>query len=549
MIIDTTEPMNTDRLECDIAIIGSGPAGVPLALSLARKGLQVVLAEAGGWKSNKSSQEYFAGHVDGQRNHSLTEMRQRSLGGTSATWGGRCVPLDPIDFERRTYVDNSGWPVDYQEIAAWYADALEWCDAGRNVFSAREAGIPPMIEGFPEGDVITDRLERWSPPTHFGRDFLEEFKQLPNLRLLLNAPCTDIRLNSDQSGVEHLRLTAGQNIVLKARDYVLCAGGLENPRLLLNANSQKAAGVGNDHDQVGRYYMGHLTGSIAEIRLNDNHGKVCMDYAKDSDVYVRTRLALGDEAQRREHLLNFCGLPGFPLIGDPSHHSGLLSAIYFAKYFGGMGAQIPQTIIGPDGFPARASGIIAGHLKNMITDLPNVLHYLPPFLIKRFFHKRRMPSMIPPMRHNRYPLHYLAEQTPNPESRVTLTSEEDDLGMRQIGVDFEVANGDAEKVLHCHDTINTWLKQTGAGELRYVFDDPLASIVDQYHSADGHFIGTTRMGDDPHSSVVDRDCCVHGIDNLFVAGSSVFPTSGQANPTLTIVAMALRTADHLLNRQ
>ena len=173
---------------------------------------------------------------------------------------------------------------------------------------------------------------------------------------------------------------------------------------------------------------------------------------------------------------------------------------------------------------------------------------MPGFLWKRFVVRRRIPSLIPPNYSNRYPVFYHAEQTPNPQSRIMLSEQVDNLGMPRLKVDFRVKAGDVDKIIRAQQAFDRWLKKINVGELRFLGENPEDDISSQFTGGDGHFIGTTRMGTDPNNSVVTKDCNIHGIGNLYVASSSVFPTSGQANPTLTIVAMTLRLADHLTEK-
>ncbi|RTZ61096.1 MAG: GMC family oxidoreductase, partial [Gammaproteobacteria bacterium] len=196
MIIDASKTSTGESITADACIVGSGAAGVTLTLTLARAGQQVVLLEAGGLKLTEASQDFFRGESVGNRNHPLDELRQRQLGGTTGSWGGRCIPFDPIDFEQRDYIDNSGWPIEYNEVARYYPEALEWCHAGPAIFDAEQAGVPPLIPGFQDGDVKTSLLERWSLPTNFGKEYRDELEKHPNIRVFINAPCTDIILDN-----------------------------------------------------------------------------------------------------------------------------------------------------------------------------------------------------------------------------------------------------------------------------------------------------------------------------------------------------------------
>ena len=545
MIIDAARTPMGEAMDADCCVVGSGAAGVTLALKLARAGRQVVLVEAGGARLTDASQDFFRGEAVGDRNHPLDELRQRQLGGTTGSWGGRCIPFDPIDFEQRDYIDNSGWPIRYEEVARYYPEALDWCHAGPAVFDADEAGIPPLIPGFQDGDVKTTLLERWSLPTDFGKDYRHDLEHHPNLRVFVNAPCTHIHLNDSHDSVTHITVTALQNTHIRARNFILCAGGLETPRLLLTSRSQQPHGIGNGRDQVGRYYMGHLVGVVSELVLGPGHSNVHEHYSRHRGVYVRRRITIDEDTQRRRGLPNMGALLHYPLIANPSHGSALLSAMFFAKFSAAMKRRMPRSVLGPEVTGMSPARLVFAHLRNVATDMPSAMRYLPGFVWRRFFVKRRIPSLIPPNHSNRYPLFYHAEQTPNPDSRITLSSRRDQLGIPRLKVDFRVQSGDLDRIIAAQQTIGEWMDRTGVGKLRFLNDDYAEDISSQFAGGDGHFIGSTRMGEDPANSVVTPDCNVHGIGNLYIAGSSVFPTSGQANPTLTIVALALRLAEHL----
>ncbi len=545
MIIDASRTATGERISADACVVGSGAAGVTLALTLARAGQQVILLEAGGFKLTEASQDFFRGESVGHRNHPLDELRQRQFGGTTGSWGGRCIPFDPVDFEQRDYIDHSGWPITYKEVSRYYPEALQWCHAGPAIFDAEQAGVPPLIPGFQDGDVKTSLLERWSLPTDFGKAYRDELEKHPNIRVFINAPCTDIILDKKHQSVEEVQFTGKQTTRISASNVILCTGGLETPRLLLNARSQQENGIGNERDQVGRYYMGHLVGVVSEILLNEGHTDVHESYSRDHGVYVRRRITLDEDVQRARGLPNIGALLHYPLIANPEHGSALLSAMFFAKFSAALKRKMPRSVMGPEVEGISPKELIFAHMRNVLTDMPSVLKYMPGFMWKRFVVKRRIPSLIPPNRSNRYPMFYHAEQTPNPQSRVMLSDQVDNLGMPRLKVDFRVKAGDVDKIIQAQQTIDAWLKKTGVGQLQFLSDNPADDISSQFAGGDGHFIGTTRMGEDPSDSVVDKDCRIHGIDNLYVASSAVFPTSGQANPTLTIVALTLRLADHL----
>jgi choline dehydrogenase-like flavoprotein len=349
--------------------------------------------------------------------------------------------------------------------------------------------------------------------------------------------------------VTHLVLQGKDRTHVHAQGFALCAGGLEVPRLLLAANSQQARGIGNDHDVVGRYYMGHLCGIVAQAEF-DSRRQIDPSYTKNSEgIYVRRRFSIDAECQQREALPNSAALLHHPMIGNPAHGNGVLSLMFLAIfYFRTIRAQIPPCFLGLERGRYPRNRLVMLHVANVLKDLPNVLLHFPVFAANRYFAKRRIPSFVPPNNTGRYPLYYLVEQEPNPNSRVTLSSRTDELGIPRLKSEFQTSDGDLDRVMRVHDFLGDYFTRTGTGRIEYLSDDPRQDVLDQIDMGDAHFIGTSRMGEDRASSVVDSQCRVHGYDNLYIVSSSVFPTSGQANPTLTIVALALRVAGFIGKR-
>jgi len=191
MIIDARKDVGDgDTIECDVCIVGSGPAGIPLALELAQQGLQVVILEAGGKRWSRANQDFYRGQVTGGYANTLEDYRHRRLGGTSCVWGGRCFLFDQIDFEKRDYVPDSGWPVTRDEMLPYYERAHSWCQIGSMTYDASTAlpdQVPEMIPGAPDSEVVMSTLERWSLPTNFARDYSDQLRQSANLRVFTNA--------------------------------------------------------------------------------------------------------------------------------------------------------------------------------------------------------------------------------------------------------------------------------------------------------------------------------------------------------------------------
>ena len=547
-----SQHLGPEPIRAGVAIVGAGPAGIVTALDLARNGVDVVLVESGGRRFSERTQALGTAHAFDERRHApMHECTRRQLGGASVIWGGRCVPFDRVDFDRREHVDRSEWPVAYEEIAAYFQRASEYFRSGRAVFDVSQIeGIeqPSIVPGLPDGDVRSSDLERWSLPTNFGAEYGRELEAHPKIRVVAGLTCTGIELDQEGRRVTGLlcrSLALARTTRVEATAYVIACGGLEGTRLLLASNRVHRDGIGNHADHLGRYYMGHVSGRIARIQFTTPPERTVYGFDRDTDgTYVRRRLSFSRAFQRREKLLNIVAYPANPDIGDPSHRNAVLSFAYLAlasplgRYF--ASEAIRKAAIG-GGHDHR----LLAHLRNTVLDPLRTLGFATTFGYKRFVARRKLPGFFQYSHDNSYPLHYHGEQVPNPESRVTLSEERDELGMPRLDIDFRYADQDVDNVIRAHQHWDAYLRANEVGRLDYLDGDPREGVWDQASDGGFHQAGTTRMSSDPSGGVVDPDCRVHGVGNLYVSSSSNFVTSGQANSTFMIVAFALRTADHL----
>lgn len=549
MLLNANDLPDHARLAADICIVGAGAAGIAMALSLADSGLDVVLLESGAQEPDARTQALYQGTVEDPALHSPPDRyRQRQLGGSTAIWGGRCMPFDAIDFETRSYMAHSGWPIGLSDLAPFYPAANAWCEAGEFAYTIGAAfgdSRRPMLEGFDEHHFTTDGLERFSCPTNFGARYLNRLRAAPGIRLILGANVTGLVMNEDGTAVRHveIRTLAGRAYTVAATHVVLAAGGLEVVRLLLSTPGRSGRGVGNAHDVVGRFYMCHLAGTIGQLALAPSrrawHG---YDVADDG-TYCRRRLALRPEVQRSAGIGNFIARLHHPRITDPAHRTAVLSLLFLARAF--VPYEYAKRLHGDDRIPAMDW---LRHISNVAFGLPSVAAFMWHWLRDRTLAARKFPSIIIHPRKPRYSIDFHAEQEPNPDSRVTLGPEVDELGMKRLHVDWRYTRQDVATVQDSLALLAQDVQESGVGVFDY---DPqtVEAEMTRYGAYGGHHIGTARMGDDPRTSVVDRHCRVHEVSNLHVASAAVFPTSSQANPTLTVVALALRLAGHLRGLQ
>lgn len=534
-------------IEADVCVVGGGAAGITLALSLSGRGLQVLLLEAGERTNDPKAQAHYEGEVADERMHSpVHRYRLRGLGGSTSLWGGRCMPYDPIDFEERSWIPHSGWPISYEGLLPYYAQANTWAEAGRFAYDARTAlpSAPPMFAGFDSEIVRTNGLERFSCPTDFGKRYRKRLEVAPDVRVLSGAHCTGVRLQADGQQVKALDVATldGNRFQVAARSYVLATGGLETARLLLHSSDVVPQGVGNQNDVVGRYYQCHIAGNIGSLVVHGPVTNVAHGYEVAPDgVYCRRRITIDAVQQRKHGLMNAIARLHFPKITDPVHRNGVLSGLVLAKSFISYeyGKRLRDAPLTAD--------LAAEHLWNVMRDPVDTSAFLLHWLRYRTFAQRKFPSVILRNRTNRFSLEFQSEQQPLASSRVTLVPEVDALGMRRMRVDWRYCQADIDSAERTLQIIGAELSRTGVGRLDWR-PETLEEDLMRYGAYGGHHIGTARMGTNPKHSVVDGDCRVHTVGNLYLAGSAVFPTSSQANPTLTIVALALRLADRLAQR-
>ncbi|PYT16859.1 MAG: GMC family oxidoreductase [Acidobacteria bacterium] len=546
MLLDASEVPLNGTVECRVCIVGAGPAGVSIALGL--PDVDVVLLESGGRRLERATQDLYRGEVaEPDQHHPLHLFRRRVLGGTSSVWGGRCVPLDDIDFQRRDYVPHSGWPITKSDLDPFYARANGLCEAGAFAYEADDrlpSGRMEMIEGFDGEDVVSRRLERWSVPTDFGKRYLPTLKRSGSTRLVLHANCTAIQLDEQGRSVAHVTVStiAGHSFRVRARYYVLAAGGLETTRILLASRDVQGNGIGNDSGLLGRYYMSHLVGATSVVRVSPDRAVIDGFERDASGVYCRRRMWITEAAQKKHQILNFIAYFHRPRESDAAHRSGALSLLHIMKSLRiwareGTLITLPSCLRQDD---------LRDHLRNLVLDAPGLARISLLWLRGRVFARRKLPILLFPLSGatTAYTLKFWAEQSPNPASVVSLGSEKDRFGMPRLRVEWRFNEADVRSIAAAHRLIGEQLRRSGAGRLECYELDVGKAIRDQI-DASAHHMGTTRMARAREERVVDENCRVHGVENLYVASSSVFPTAGHANPTLTVLALALRLAEHL----
>jgi choline dehydrogenase-like flavoprotein len=516
-------------LEADLCIIGSGPAGLSIANEFVGTYTRVLVLESGGLDEEPDTQAlYEIENTGAPRTLKQDTLRYRILGGTSHIWTGRCAPFDASDFERRCWIPQSGWPVTRAELEPYFDRVSPYLGIGPNQFDETlwqrfgvEPPSPPLAN-----PALRQQFWQFSErpfvrePMRFGKDWVSA--DAPNIEILLHANVTHLNLGPDGKQFESVEVSTldGRRSLVKAKATVLCCGAIENARLLLASNRVFARGVGNQNDMVGRYLMDHTSVRIGRFDprrsdgLRSRFGLYWLDDARGRHLYLHG-LALTDEVQEKEQLLNCHAYIGDFISPEANPWAGLSRLTSSLK---------SGRISGPD------AKLVLGHLGEIVGGL----------LRRRFKHRPQLGCLESVW------LELILEQIPDPESRVTLSANKKDaLGMPLSSLHWKISDTERVTAKRMVSLVCDELKRLGLAPPQDIqqmdtFEEWVALCYERAHPT-----GTTRMAANPKEGVVDANCQVHDVAGLFIAGSSIFPTTGAANPTMMIVATALRLADHL----
>ena len=490
----------------DVCVIGSGPAGITLARRLAARGLEVALMEAGDIYWSEESQAVYVGEITGLPYHDLDMARLRYFGGTSGHWNGACPDLVAASFLPNPLNGaGDGWPIGKADLDPFAAEAASILDLTGPV--PEVINLPDPIGGLQETQW------RHSPPTRFGDKYLDEITAAPRIWLGLHANLIDLRLDPALGRVTEavFRSYAPEDpgFTVEAAHFCLCAGGIENARLLLNFDSQMRGGIGNAHDQVGRYFCDHPGVFLGEVLFAAPPG------LPDDSFFIST-----PEFQAEHDVLG---------MNFRFHAREQRKMSFFVEAARSLECNLP--------FALEVATMLGQ--KRPRCDLGGLADW------------RR--SLTP----ERYPWARLttnSEQALNPESRITLGAARDPLGLRRTRLHWALLPLDYRTLKVSTLAMGQALAEAGIGRLR-VYDwllaeDPVLPGLDDKLGEIGayHHMCATRMSADPRNGVVDADCRVHGLANLYIGGSSVFATAGFVNPTYPIVQLALRLGDHVADQ-
>ena len=526
MITDARSVPAGTVIETEVCIVGGGAAGITLAREFINANFRVVLLESGNARPEQATQDLYSGSNVGRPYENFPETRLRYFGGTTNHWGRVwCDMPTPLDFEEREGVPHSGWPFPLSYLDPWYRRAQPVLKFGPSGYELSDWGITPSNTPEPfQGPHFVCRVLQQAPATRFGREYAPELRRAKNLSVYLNANA--LRFDASENGRTVRQLNVGVlpggRFAVRSQIFILASGGIENARLLLLSESESGVGLGNDRGLVGRFFMLHLEYLGGSIDLLDPHADLTFQTGEQGARYKRSGtprsfvsyIGLSEETKRRHKLPNLRVRFQYPR---------------------------PPEIDALNRLVTRDGG-----RKKLLNDLGSVTRAMPgvaAYCARRMVHGRNKPPR--PMAS--IALKCTSEQMPNPDSRIGLGEDLDAFGLRRVAVDWRLTAEDRRGMTTAHRLLASELARAGFGRLRSTVPEDDAEWPAEM-CGDQHHMGTTRMHRDPDMGVVDENCRVHDVANLYVAGSSLFPTGGTFNPTLTIVALALRLADHVKER-
>jgi choline dehydrogenase-like flavoprotein len=514
VLIDARNVPAGGFLDYDICIVGAGPSGITIAQQLAAvSGRQIALVEGGDFRPRIRDQQMFAGNVVGSPYYPLHNTRFRVVGGSGSRWGGICRPLDPLDFRQRDWVNHSGWPLDHHEVLDLYPRAADLLAVSDGDFSRIMPGAPSTAPDL-HGTGFEEIYYRPSPLVDFGATSRESLVRAADITLLTNGNVTRLHSSPEGNQVTGIEVATfrGTAFSIIARTYILAAGGIENARLLLVSNGVERAGLGNRHDVVGRYFMEHvhveaavltaqgLATNWSSYRPNPPHQPTLL-----------SGIALSERIQVEERML------AAAITVAPAWYSSRPPFVNWDPRFTVPAERLYRTLA------ARGSGRVAALALNTARKAWN----LREGSAAKHDHRART-------------VYYRGEQEPAAHNRVVLSDRRDTLGHPLADLHWTIGEREFGNVRAVLSRFAEGARRRGWG----CVDGPVDNWRE--HVVGGpHHLGTTRMSENPKHGVVDANSRVHGIANLYIAGSSVFPTGGHANPTLTMTALNLRLANHL----
>lgn len=511
-VIDLAREPSIGDITASICIVGSGPAGGFLACELAQTMGGIVVLEAGG-STTKVQEGDIIRSVALPAGASADIGFAERLGGTSVLWSGRLALMEAADLASRAWVPHSGWPIAWDALAPYYERAATLLGLrGLSEFATDRHALAPPFARLLDGGAVELKPFVWLEPPFRVEPHLRKAatKFSDNLAVLTSARVRTLHEREGSSVVDYASVAApdGRSIRVYARVFVLAAGGIGTPRILLNSRSCSPRGLGNGNDLVGRFLSTHPKADLGSVTIGSGGLTASPLFRKHARGAGLARLGLGlsTAAQETHAGLNHC----VQMTPQPKAHR----------------APGPEAVDAED----KAADGLNGDGRARRNWLGWVGHALG--------------TSSPRANASRsFALRAFLDQCPNPDCRVSPVPETDRYGDRKVQISWSLSDADRRTAREFLRFLEREFARHGIG--RVVLDPAIHTDEWPLVGIHSHFMGSTRMSESPKSGVVDRNCRVFGCENLYIAGPSTFPTSGYANPFLTITALSLRLADHL----
>jgi choline dehydrogenase-like flavoprotein len=521
MIVDLHELGDGANLESDLCIIGAGAAGIAMAREFLGTRHSVLLLEGGGLESEAQSQALYESEVVGYPHSGIHSGRARVFGGTTTLWAGQALPLDELDFRPRPWVADSGWPFSRMELEPYYRRAEGVMGLGRLDYGLSR--WPPLPQLASDGSKFRTATSQFSPQPNFAIAYGAQLKQADNVKAVFHANALRIHAHRNGSRVEMVEIgsLAGQRGFVRAKHFVVCCGAIETARLLLVSDNVHRNGLGNEFDLVGRYFQDHVQATgLPLIRGCGRELRMLPVAHYFGGIAQSPKLCLSETLQESECLLNAAvgvTYDEFPSLDSPVEAAKrLVKAVLNGQPGTARWVDLRRAVMAPHQVAT------AGYRRYVKKEAAFRMGGAPHVGIQ-------------------------CECAPIPSSRVTLSSQTDPLGVRRARLDWQLSPLVLKTVLAAARSFGEEIERLGLGECD--LESLEAKTMEQLGFFDcNHHIGTARMSDGPRTGVVNPDCRMHALENLYVGSSAVFPTGGYSNPTLTILALVMRLSDHLKSR-
>jgi choline dehydrogenase-like flavoprotein len=520
MIRDARTDSVGSVLTAKVAILGAGAAGLNIARHMGARADGILLVESGGLTLEGKTQSLFAGRSTGVRYFDLLATRLRYYGGTTNHWGGYCRAHHPLDYAARPEIGILPWPVEHADLKPHLDEIAKILGISSSFFDQQElidgVGLDgsTMIEKLPGfSGAVETRSFQFAPYPRLGKTLKPELDALPGLTQVLNLNVVELVLNG-AGRIDHVRArtTTGKEVEIRADVYVLACHAIENARILLSSTSRSSAGVGNRHDNVGRHFSEHAV-VLNSTLIPSGRFPDIYDYDDVRSRGIDIHLALSEQSMRKHGVLN--------------------NYVRFLRTGNAEGGREAMQDLA-DSFLEPFDAEVAEDMRTVLSDV-------------RGLAGAAMGKIRPEWRWRPYfRLRQRFEQAPNPRSRVVLSSRKNALGQPEADLDWHLNDLDVKTVTVGRDLVACEISALGLGRVQ--MGEITRATMERGLTGTHHQMGTTRMSEKPEDGVVDFNSRVHDVDNLYIAGSSVFPHPGDGAPTIMLMAMALRLADHLLGR-